>query len=51
MNFLEDLLVGHEFKFLSHKAHVHTIHEPCLAHSQVTTNNEENMYVLLTTCV
>jgi hypothetical protein len=52
MNFLEDLLVGHEFKFLSHKVHAHFIHEPCLAHSQMSLNNGKNHeYLAYNLCI
>jgi hypothetical protein len=52
MNFLEEFLVGHELKFLSHKVHASLIRDWCLAHSQNTKCTKKvNTFIVHNSCL
>jgi hypothetical protein len=42
MNFLEEFLIGHELKSLSHNVHAHLIHNTCLAQSEMIKNTKKS---------
>jgi hypothetical protein len=51
MNFLEELLVGHELKLLSTKVYAHLNYNKCLAHFLMTKNIKKFILTSLTTHV